>query len=72
MTSSPRDPRAAAHDDMPPALSSMWRLCKLGYRHEPGLLLASFFLALLAGRNVVLPPALFAESPGEPDHRPAL
>jgi len=22
--------------DLPPALSSMWRLCKLGYRHEPG------------------------------------
>ena len=22
-------------DDLPPALSSMWRLCKLGYRHEP-------------------------------------
>jgi ATP-binding cassette subfamily B protein len=32
----------------------MWRLCKLGYRHEPGLLLAAFFLALLAA----LPDAL--------------
>ena len=23
---------------LPPALSSMWRLCKLGYRHEPRLM----------------------------------
>jgi ATP-binding cassette subfamily B protein len=43
-------------DDLPPALSSMWRLCKLGYRHEPGMFLASFFLALLAA----LPDALLA------------
>jgi ATP-binding cassette subfamily B protein len=42
--------------DLPPALSSMWRLCKLGYRHEPGLLLAAFFLALLSA----LPDALLA------------
>src|SRR2546428_12219115 len=42
--------------DLPPALSSMWRLCKLGYQHEPGLLLAAFFLALLAA----LPDALLA------------
>jgi ATP-binding cassette subfamily B protein len=34
----------------------MWRLCKLGYRHEPGMLLASFCLALLAA----LPDALLA------------
>jgi len=27
---------------LPPALSSMWRLCKLGYRHEPRLMLAAF------------------------------
>src|SRR5207248_9879631 len=56
MTSSPKGPRKAARDDLPPALSSMWRLCKLGYRHEPGLLLAAFFLALLAA----LPDALLA------------
>jgi ATP-binding cassette subfamily B protein len=52
MTSSAKGRR----DDMPPALSSMWRLCKLGYRHEPRLLLAAFFLALLAA----LPDALLA------------
>ncbi len=43
-------------DSLPPALPSMWRLCKLGYRHEPGLMLAAFFLSLLAA----LPDALIA------------
>src|SRR2546428_3442259 len=43
-------------DPLPPALSSMWRLCRLGYRHEPGLLLAAFLLSLLAA----LPDALIA------------
>jgi ATP-binding cassette subfamily B protein len=41
---------------MPPALSSMWRALKLGYRHEPMLLLAAFLLTLLAA----LPDALLA------------
>jgi ATP-binding cassette, subfamily B, bacterial len=43
-------------DDLPPALSSMWRLCKLGYRHEPRLMLAAFALSQLAA----LPDALLA------------
>ena len=37
MTSSPEAGRRGAirvRDELPPALSSMWRLCKLGYRHE--------------------------------------
>ena len=34
----------------------MWRLCKLGYRHEPGLLVAAFTLSLLWA----LPDALLA------------
>ena len=34
----------------------MWRLCKLGYRHEPALIVAAFTLALLAA----LPDALLA------------
>ena len=34
----------------------MWRLCKLGYRHEPRLMLAAFVLSLLAA----LPDALLA------------
>jgi ATP-binding cassette subfamily B protein len=47
---------ASTRSDLPPALSSMWRLCKLGYRHQPGLLLAAFLLSLLAA----LPDALVA------------
>jgi ATP-binding cassette subfamily B protein len=43
-------------DGLPPALPSMWRLCKLGYSREPGLMLAAFVLALLAA----LPDALIA------------
>src|SRR5947207_6097202 len=41
---------------LPPALKSMWRLCKLGYQHEPALMLVAFLLALMAA----LPDALFA------------
>ncbi|PYK01496.1 MAG: multidrug ABC transporter ATP-binding protein, partial [Verrucomicrobia bacterium] len=41
---------------MPPAFSSMWRLCKLGYRHQPRLMFAAFVLSQLA----VLPDALLA------------
>jgi ATP-binding cassette subfamily B protein len=43
-------------DELPSALASMWRLFKLGYRHEPGLLVAAFALSLLAA----LPDALIA------------
>jgi ATP-binding cassette, subfamily B, bacterial len=43
-------------DDLPPAVSSMWRLVKLGYRSEPRLLSTSFVLALLAA----VPDALVA------------
>jgi ATP-binding cassette subfamily B protein len=43
-------------DDLPPALSSMWRLCKLGYQREPALILVAFALSLLAA----LPDALVA------------
>ena len=49
-------PEPAPIEPLPPGLSSMWRLCKLGYRHEPKLLLAAFSLALLAA----LPDALLA------------
>jgi ATP-binding cassette, subfamily B, bacterial len=55
MTFSPdRAERAIA--PLPPALSSMWRLCKLGYRHEPRLMVAAFGLSQLAA----LPDALLA------------
>ncbi|HEV3226607.1 MAG TPA: ABC transporter ATP-binding protein [Acidimicrobiales bacterium] len=42
--------------ELPPALRSMWRLCRLGYQHEPALMLVAFLLALLAA----LPDALLA------------
>src|SRR5437870_9954218 len=54
MTSSPE--RSETIEPLPPALSSMWRLCKLGYRHEPRLMLAAFVLSQLAA----LPDALLA------------
>ncbi len=57
MKSSRRAPGGTgALDELPPGLASMWRLCKLGYRHEPGMLLAAFVLSLLAA----LPDALLA------------
>jgi ATP-binding cassette, subfamily B, bacterial len=52
--SSPDAP--AVRDDLPPAISSMWRVCKLGYRHEPMLMGFAFVSALLAA----LPDALLA------------
>src|SRR5436190_19694704 len=52
MTSSPDRDRAI--EPLPPALSSMWRLCKLGFRHEPRLMAASLALSQLAA----LPDAL--------------
>ncbi len=54
MTSSPD--QHGKTDRLPPGLSAMWRLCKLGYRHEPRLLLSAFSLALLSA----LPDALLA------------
>src|SRR5688572_19800447 len=64
MTSSPSSSSAGANGrtpadalaDNPPAISSMWRLCKIGYQHEPRLLIASLGLALLAAA----PDALYA------------
>ncbi len=43
-------------DRLPPALPAMWRLVRLGYRHEPRLLLLALALALAAA----LPDALIA------------
>src|SRR5258707_10508183 len=58
---------------LPPALSSMWRLCKLGYRHEPRLMIVSFGLSQLAA----LPDALLAlwlmlRGSGVVEHRPGM
>lgn len=73
MTSSPDRLLDRAIDPLPPALSSMWRLCKLGYRHEPRLMLVAFLLSQLAA----LPDALLALwlmllGEGVLDHRPGL
>jgi len=46
----------SSRDDLPPALSSMWRVLKLGYRNEPWLLVAAFVLSQVAA----LPDALLA------------
>ncbi|MEP6915954.1 MAG: ABC transporter ATP-binding protein [Acidobacteriota bacterium] len=69
MTSSPEP----AIDALPPALSSMWRVCKLGYRHEPRLMLVAFVLSLVSA----LPDALLAVwlkllGDGVLGHRPRL
>jgi ATP-binding cassette subfamily B protein len=49
-------PAPAALEPLPPGLSSMWRLCKLGYRHEPRLMVVAFVFSQLAA----LPDALLA------------
>ena len=54
MTSS-SDARGAI-DPLPPALPSIWRLCTLGYRHEPALIVIAFTFALVAA----VPDALLA------------
>ena len=46
----------SSRDDLPPGLSSMWRLVKLGYRAEPRLLVFAFGMVLFAA----LPDALLA------------
>src|ERR1700730_13307069 len=71
MTSSPDRDRAI--EPLPPALSSMWRLCKLGYRHEPRLMVAALGLSQLAA----LPDALLALwlmllGKGVLEHRPGM
>src|SRR5256885_3351537 len=68
-----QDPTHRAGNDLPPALSSMWRLCRLGSRHEPRLMVAAFALSQLAA----LPDALLALwlmllGEGVLDHRPGL
>jgi ATP-binding cassette subfamily B protein len=56
MTSSDAPTDRLGDMPLPPALRSMWRLCRLGYRHELGLLVAAFSLSLIGA----LPDALLA------------
>ena len=67
------DAAAADLDRLPPALSSMWRLCRLGFRYEPALMGVAFVLALAAA----LPDALLAVwfkllGEGLLEHKPGL
>src|SRR3954467_11124078 len=58
---------------LPPALSSMWRLCKLGYRPEPKLMVVAFVLSQVAAlRDALL--ALWSPMLGNAvtSRRPAL
>src|SRR6184192_4547605 len=67
MTSSP-DIR-----ELPPALSSMWRLCKLGYRHEPRLMIGALGLSQLAALpDALLVLWLMLLGVGVLQHRPGL
>lgn len=56
MKSSSEPNGAASLDALPPALSSMWRLCTLGFRFERSLMSTALVLSLLAA----LPDALLA------------
>src|SRR5262249_41634636 len=49
-------PMTSSRDDLPPAWPAMWRALKLGYRHEPSMIVVSFALSQLAA----LPDALLA------------
>src|ERR1700728_792392 len=65
--------QSPAIEPLPPTLSSMWRLCKLGYRNEPRLMAGSLALSQLAA----LPDALLALwlmllGQGVVQHRPGL
>ena len=63
----------AARDQLPPALSSMWRLCRLGYRREPRLMLAAFALSQLAALpDAILALWLMLLGQGVIEHRPAM
>jgi ATP-binding cassette subfamily B protein len=56
MSSDTLNRRPTAIDELPPALSSMWRLCKLGYSYEPRMVVLVALLTLVVG----IPDALFA------------
>jgi ATP-binding cassette subfamily B protein len=58
---------------LPPALSSMWRLCKLGYRHEPRLMVATFVLSQVAAMpDALLALWLMLLGKGVVEHRPGM
>jgi ATP-binding cassette, subfamily B, bacterial len=69
----PSAPPGEPPDQLPPALSSMWRLCRLGFHYEPALMGMAFVLTLVAA----LPDALLAVwfallGEGLIEHKPGL
>jgi len=63
----------ALPDELPPALPSMWRLCRLGFRYEPALMGVSFLLALIAALPDALVAVWFALlGDGLIEHKPGL
>src|SRR5271170_7552250 len=73
MTSSKPAAVSDAMAPLPPALASMWRLCKLGYRHEPRLMVATFVLSQLAALpDALLAPWLMLLGKGVLEHRPRM
>jgi len=66
-------PDGDAVDRLPPALSSMWRLCRLGFSFEPTLMGVSFALALAAAVPDALLAVWFALlGQGLLEHKPGL
>jgi ATP-binding cassette, subfamily B, bacterial len=66
-------PATSVPAELPPALPSMWRLCRLGFHYEPALMGVAFVLALVAA----LPDALLAVwfkllGEGLIEHKPGL
>jgi ATP-binding cassette, subfamily B, bacterial len=60
-------------DQLPPALPSMWRLCRLGFRYEPALMGVAFALTLVAALPDALLAAWFALlGEGLIEHKPGL
>src|SRR6202050_3642985 len=71
MTASP-DPNLPIAP-LPPALSSMWRLCMLGYRHQRRLMVSAFLLSQIAALpNARLALWLMLLGDGVVWHRPGL
>ena len=56
LDSAPASRSRSTPDELPPALASMWRLCKIGYTHEPRLVVLVVSTTLLQA----IPDALFA------------
>src|SRR5262249_56885171 len=60
-------------EPLPPTMRSMWRLCKLGYRHEPRMMIVALVLSQLAALpDALLALLLMVLGKGVVEHRPDL